>query len=59
MNQENRYVSRMCAICNEHIAKVRQFYNRHISDYEDCEMPICDVCKRKRYLERGGEKQCQ
>lgn len=48
MNQEPRNIKRTCVVCKERAVGVRQIYNSHISDWEDCEMPICDICFGKK-----------
>lgn len=50
MNQTDRYIKRKCLVCNERTVNARQSYDPHISDYRDCEMWICEECKRKRYF---------
>lgn len=47
MNQEPRRIKRTCFICKENSVWIRQVYNTHISDWEDCAAPICEECKRK------------
>ena len=52
MNQGTRIVRRTCAECRKNAAYVRQVYNRHISDWEDVEMPICEECEKKSEEEK-------
>lgn len=49
MNQSPRITERICAVCKKNTVDVRQTYNRHISDYVDCEMPVCCECKKNFY----------
>lgn len=56
MNQSLRIIKRMCIVCNHNITNVRQIYNQHISDYEDCEMPICYECEKTERLNRYANK---
>lgn len=48
MNQGKRFTERKCYLCKKNEVMVRQVYNRHISDWEDCELTICDNCKNQR-----------
>lgn len=47
MNQPMRYIKKRCIICKKCCANVKQRYNTHISDWEDCERPICEECHKE------------
>lgn len=52
MNQLPRFIKMTCFVCKERSANVRQIYNPHISDWELCEMPICEKCRREEEQQR-------
>ena len=51
MNQETREIKRTCFVCKKRAVWVRQIYKRHIADWEDGEIPICDICQREEEKE--------
>lgn len=54
MNQSPRFIKMTCFVCKERSVKVRQVYNPHISDWEICEMPICEECRKEE--ENRGQR---
>lgn len=49
MNQGTRMAEKPCAICKKNTTLVCQWYNTHISDWEDRrdQIPICIKCDEK------------
>ncbi len=50
MNQQPRYIKMTCFKCKEHAVYVRQVYNSRITNWELCEVPICDECRKAEDL---------
>lgn len=44
MNQSPRFIERTCIICKEHTVMIKQTYDTRISDWRDCQKPICEEC---------------
>lgn len=47
MNQRERIIKTTCQICKEREVWVHQVYDRHLSDWMLCEIPVCEKCRRE------------
>lgn len=51
MNQQSGRILMACYKCKKRFVLVRRRYNRHISDWELCEFPICEECMEKERVD--------
>ncbi len=51
MNQLPGHIMMACYKCKKRTVLVRRRYNKHISDWELCECPICEECMEKERMD--------